>query len=231
MNIEEIPTLAKAINRWLSYQLICGRGALLSEAYLGQPLAEFLIHRHSGEFETEVDHPILNSPGAGRPRQIDYALLRPQVGTIEVAIECKWISERPYDKQRIVNDLLRLECVKVPGIPAKRFLVVAGLKPDFKKYFLDMELNNSGKNKVPFVRSLLSLSRASPTKHIQVAGCHLKFRQFYLQFESSFNAKVPKSFNTTVLSYRSADDISVGVWQVGSSQNRSEFSPKKEWGE
>ena len=101
---------------------------LLSKSYLGQPVAEYLIHRHSGELKTEVDHPVLQTPGHGRPRQIDYALLTRDKTYIEVAIECKWIAETPYSKQRIINDLLRLECIRVERRQVKRFLLIAGLK-------------------------------------------------------------------------------------------------------
>jgi hypothetical protein len=113
MDRSEIPKIAKAVNRWLSYQIFCGRETLLSEAYLGHPVAEYLIHRHSGELETEVNHPILKRAGGGRPRQIDYVLKTRNKADIEAAIECKWIAGTIYDKQRIVNDLLRLECIRV----------------------------------------------------------------------------------------------------------------------
>jgi hypothetical protein len=88
MNAALIPELAKAINRWLAYQLTCGRGALLSEAYLAQPTAEFLLHHHKGEFITEFNHPVLTSPKPGRPRQIDYVLKTVGKKKLE-AIECK----------------------------------------------------------------------------------------------------------------------------------------------
>lgn len=120
MDRSEIASVAQAVNRWLSYQVICGRSPLLSEAYLGHPVAEYFIHKHSGVFEAEVDHPAFANAPRGRPRQIDYVLRTRHSGAIDVAIECKWIAERPYDKQRILNDILRLECVRVTAHVLKR---------------------------------------------------------------------------------------------------------------
>jgi hypothetical protein len=225
LDATEIPELAKAINRWLSYQLLCGREALLSEAYLGQPLAEFFIHRHGGEFRTEVDHPVLNKPGPGRPRQIDYVLHTPHSEIVEVAIECKWISHRPYDKQRIINDILRLECVRVPHRYVRRFFVVAGLGDNFKQNFASLEVVG----RVPFTRGLLSFARRRPSVTVDARNSNEELRPFYKRFKEAFDADVPKSFKTTLIGSRTADEVSVFVWQIGSSKNRTLFSPAKIW--
>ncbi len=228
MNAEEVPSLAIAVNRWLSYQLLCGREALLSEAYLGQPIAEYLIHKHSGEFATEVDHPVLNAPGPGRPRQIDYVLHTKSKGAIESAIECKWVSERPYDKQRIVNDILRLESVRVHGRHVRRYFIVAGLKKDFGPNFKNLNVNAVGK-RTPFTKNFLSFSMSSATVKVRVRGCKPRFQAFYKDFERGFNAQIPISFSTTLLSYRTADEISVYIWQVASVSNRQTLSPAAAW--
>lgn len=231
MNPAEIPNLAKAINRWLSYQLLCGRGALLSEAYLGQPTAEFLIHHHSGVFETEIDHPVLINPGPGRPRQIDYVLLTPNTGVLDTAIECKWIADGPYDKQRIMNDLLRLECIRIPGKYVKRYLIVAGRRENFDKNFKELEVNTGQGGRAQFTRDLLAFSAKKPDKSISVRNCSGRFQQFYKNFAKAFNAEVPATFKTTFLGIRTADEVSVGIWKVGSVKNRSTFQPHQQWGE
>lgn len=228
MNAAEVPKLAIAINRWLSYQLLCGREALLSEAYLGQPIAEYLVHKHSGEFATEIDHPVLNAPNPGRPRQIDYVLHTRDAGLIESAIECKWVANRPYDKQRIVNDMLRLECVRVPGRHVKRYFIVAGLKADFDPNFKNLNVNIGG-SRTAFTKNFLSFSKKSANVKIQVRGCASRFQSFFKEFERSFNAQLPISFSTTLLSYRTADEISVCIWQISSVKNRRIFSPTKIW--
>src|SRR6476646_7680099 len=60
---------------------------------------------------------------------------------IAVAVECKWIKDTPYDKQHIVNDILRLECVRAEGRHVMRFLLVAGRKSEFDKNFRNMMVN------------------------------------------------------------------------------------------
>ena len=209
MEATELTNIVKAVNRWLSYQVLCGREALFSEAYLGQPLAEYLIHRHSGKFEAEVDHPVLNEPKPGRPRQIDYVLRTRDAKVIEVAIECKWISTTPYDKQRIINDILRLECVRVPGRHVKRLLLVAGRKQEFDKNFRKLQVN-IGNSRANFTKSLLPFSLEKPLT-VQPALSESPFREYYERFSVSFNAGVPKSFKTLLVGRRSADDISVSM--------------------
>lgn len=228
MDATEFPNLAKAVNRWLSYQLLCGRGALLSEAYLGHPMAEFLIHRHSGQFETEEDHPVLNSPGPGRPRQIDYVLLTRDAGDLEIAIECKWVSERPYDKQRIVNDILRLECVRIAGRHVKRYFLVAGLRDDFESNFAALNIN-TGRARVAFTKHFLSLSMKHPDRTVEARDGPVHFRKFYDAFASDFNSEVPKALKTSLVGKRTADDITVCVWQISSHPNRAPFVPSEQW--
>jgi hypothetical protein len=228
MNAAAVPNLAIAVNRWLSYQLLCGRGALLSEGYLGHPIAEYLIHKHSGHFATEIDHPDLKSPRPGRPRQIDYALRTRNSGDIESAIECKWVSERPYDKQRIVNDILRLECVRDPRRHVKRYFIVAGLRKHFDANFKDLSVNTGGA-RAPFTKEYLSFSKSSPDTRIEARKCLDRFQSFYREFARDFNAEVPTTFNTKCLSYRTADEISVYIWQISSAKNRQTFSPAAEW--
>ncbi len=228
MDTAQIPNLPKAVNRWLAFQLHCGRQSLLSEAYLGQPVAEFLIHHHSGSFETEFDHPVLQNPGPGRPRQIDYALLTRDAKALELAIECKWISEKPYDKQRILNDLLRLECVRAPGRHVRRFLLIGGLKDHFSDNFRDLEINVGG-SRSWFVRHLLSGSRNVPEKVIDVESSSTRFRDFYKNFAKSFNTEIPKRFSTKCISSARVDDVTVYLWEICSSKNRVTFDPAVLW--
>lgn len=228
MNPKEISNLSKAVNRWLSFQLHCGRESLLSEAYLCQPVAEFLIHHHSGSFETEFDHPVLQTPGPGRPRQIDYALLTRDSRALELAIECKWISEKPYDKQRILNDLLRLECVRTPGRHVKRYLLIGGRKVDFANNFRNLAVNDSG-SRSWFVRHFLSGSLKSPEKLINVEHTPKRFQAFYRNFAKSFNSEVPKRFSTVLISSTRVDDVVVFLWEIRSSKNRRIFDPAVEW--
>ena len=223
MDERELANIAMAVNRWLSYQILCGREALLSEAYLGYPLAEYLINRHTGKFETEENHPVLNNPRPGRPKQIDYVLLTKTKKAIEVAIECKWITTSSYDKQRILNDILRLECVRVDGRHVGRFLLVAGRKDDFDKNFKELQFNIGG-GREKFTKALLSFSSKKPSKSVKPVSA-AKFSDYYRRFAASFNSSVPRSFKTTLVSRKTADNIAVCIWQISSVSNRRVFSP------
>jgi predicted HicB family RNase H-like nuclease len=228
MDVSELPNIAKAVNRWLSYQILCGREALLSESYLGHLVAEYLIHKHSGQFEAEVDHPVLNQPRPGRPKQIDYVLRTRDNHVMEMAIECKWISGTPYDRQRILNDILRLECVRVPDRHVKRFLLVAGSEEDFEKNFRGLKVNVGGK-RAAFTTTFLPFLQKAGDVVISSYDCQERFREFYKSFSSSFNAGVPKSFKTRLVGKRTADEISVCIWQISSVSHRATFSPEVEW--
>jgi hypothetical protein len=228
MNLTEIPKLAQAVNRWLSYQMLCKREALLSEAYLGHPLVEFLANRHSGQLNAESNHPTLKSPGPGRPRQIDYVLFTKTKGAIEVAIECKWISELKYDKQRIVNDVLRLECIRVAERHVNRYFLVAGRRSDFRANFQTLQVN-SGKSRIPFTAKLLSFSLKHPDRAVNIRTCPKPLRKYFGAFAASFKAGLPISIRTKLVGSRTNDDLCVYVWQISSVRNRRLFTPKKAW--
>ena len=130
MKPEKIHGLVEAVHHWLSFQILCGREALLSESYLNQPTGEYLLHAAgSSHLKTEHDHPILNTQGKrGRPRQIDFCLLSRDSQLLTTAIELKWVTQASIDKQRIIDDLLRLECLLAErkGQHIYRYLIVAG---------------------------------------------------------------------------------------------------------
>ena len=132
MTEAQVKNLAKAVGRWLAFQVLCGRDVLLSESYLSQPLAEFLLHHHSGTLATERRHPGLQRGGRGRPRQVDFVLLSRDAEAAEAVIEAKWVTDRPYPKQAVVDDLLRLECFREGGRHVRRYFLVAGKNVTFE---------------------------------------------------------------------------------------------------
>src|SRR5215210_9372508 len=75
------------------------------------------------------------------------------------AIEAKWISNQATSKQRLLDDVLRLECVRnEDGQAMTRFFIVAGRTNHIEKNFLDLKINAS-KKRIPFLTPLLSLER------------------------------------------------------------------------
>lgn len=116
ITINQMSDLAQAIAHWLQYQEIIGKDELFSEAYLSQPIGDFLLHyrdSNKSELKTEYNHPILNlkQKKNGRPSQIDFIIKSSLAMT--VAIEVKWFvySQSNYSNsiKKIIHDLLRLE--------------------------------------------------------------------------------------------------------------------------
>ena len=147
---------------------------------------------------------------------------------LAVAIECKWVSGKPYDKQRIVNDILRLECVRVVGRHVKRYFLVAGLSEDFGKNFSRLTVN-VGKARATFTKHFLSFSVKYPNCTVEARSGPVHFRRYYAAFADDFNATVPKALKTSLVGKRTADGITVCIWQISSSPNRAPFLPLKQW--
>src|SRR5438552_2660537 len=84
--------LANAVRHWLNFQSLCGRATLFSESYLAQPVGEFLKGSQKAQIFPEWTIPDLRNKAPGRPRQVDYALLRPKTDRLVCAIEAKWIN-------------------------------------------------------------------------------------------------------------------------------------------
>ena len=231
MKISRVPDLALTINRWVSFQQMVGRGGLLSEHYLGQPVAEYLLHRHAGLLTPEDDHPILQTGTAGRPRQLDYTLRHRQSKKLNIAFECKWISGKAYDNQRILNDLLRLEILAGSGNSEPTcFFIVAGLVENFNLRFRDLQLNHGG-SRVPFTRTLFT----SPTKPknmrhtVKVQHAHHAMRPFFRQFALDYKSTLPTKFDTKIIARTVEDGIAVSIWQIYSQKRRATFDPKVKW--
>jgi hypothetical protein len=227
MNRNAIRPLVQAVNLWLSFQDLCGRSRLFSEAYLSQPIGEFLLSNYRGKFEPETNHPTLRHTGRGRPNQIDYALFSPEQETMVTAVECKWITSRAYPKQLLVDDILRLECVRVPGRHVTRFFLVAGNASSFNTHFVNLRFNSGGQRH-DFTTQLLSFDEQHPEKSVSAFNGDL-LKDYYLTFEKNYSEQVPKTFLTHLVSCSSIGDVAVYLWEIQSVRNRRLFSPKTKW--
>jgi hypothetical protein len=227
MTDADLRRMAKAVNRWLSFQVLCGRQTLFSESYLCQPLAEFLLHHHNGQLETEFVHPQLNHGRRGRPRQVDFVLLSPQTNAVDTVIESKWIADRQYSKQAIVDDLLRLECFRQEGRHVRRYFLVAGKHAHFNENFATTEMNADGARH-PFARHLLSFDIGARDRDIKILKCEAFRRSYYKDFSRAYSVEIPRGFHTSLLSARHNDRIDVFLWKVESRRNRRTFDPAAE---
>ena len=223
MKPEKFKCLGKAIHHWLSFQQLCGRDQLLSESYLNQPTGEFLLNAAaSSHLQTEYDHPYLNEQGRqGRPRQIDFCLLSRDTQQLTTAIELKWINRTQLNKQRIIDDLLRLECLRgiVKGQRIYRYLVVAGRAKDFKEKLLDLK----GK-RTPLLEGILATSEG---QNVSVIYKNLikSQKDLFDNYAARYNTAIPTRFETKLEFGVSSSEFSVYGWHVQCSSNRKEIGP------
>jgi len=230
METESLKSIVRAVNRWLTYQHLCRRSPLFSEAYLGQPIGEFLLSNYAGRFQPEFNHPTLNAGRPGRPNQLDYALFSPQQDQLVTAIECKWITDRHYPKQLILDDVLRLECVRFVGRHVKRYFLVAGAASHFVEHFRKPEINlGAGQGRVPFAEQLLPFSRSGIKQNVSVVNADSGMRKYYRRFEEAYGVELPKTFTSALIARTISAGIAVYLWQVGSVKNRAVFSPADAW--
>jgi len=217
--------LANAVRHWLNFQALCGREALFGESYLAQPVGEFLMANHRGRIASEWTVPDLRSKAPGRPRQVDYALLSPETGRLVGAIEVKWVRPgAPSPKQRIVDDLLRLERLRDPHEQhAVRYLLVAGDGSAFDDGFLNV-MARSGRRNRKFLRPLLSAS-TKRYKRVDVEQADEPWQGYFHKFATTYGVDIPKAFRTKLITLSKGGSTRVAVWRVASNSNRATFEP------
>lgn len=222
MKPDKIYRLGEALHHWLSFQILCGREALLSESYLNQPTGEYLLHAAgSSHLRTEHIHPILNRQNRkGRPRQIDFCLLSRDSEQLTTAIELKWVTNASLDKQRIIDDLLRLECLlpERKGRHIYRYLIIAGRPTDLRDKFFKRSMN-SGAKRIKFIDGILGTQE---NEIVQVSYSNLgeEQRVLFEKFGERYESPIPKKFSTVVVYANDANDVGVYCWRIQSSENR-----------
>jgi hypothetical protein len=224
--------LAKALRCWLDFQIHCGRAPLLSEAYLTQPLGEFLLAHYSGYLERELDHPQFKTATKGRSRQIDFVLKSKEQKFLDFGIECKWSGSNPPERQGIVDDVMRLECLRRPVGQAgysSRFFLLAGRKAAMQK-FIDGRINGTGLSPHPkFIDGFLPSLVSTKSVAFKVRACDEYYREYYRSFSTAYKTDLPATFKARMVADQTGENIRVLVWKIGSAQNRSSFSPKTDW--
>lgn len=224
--------LAKALRCWLDFQLHCGRAALLSESYLTQPLGEFLLSHYSGYLYREMNHPRFKTDQRGRPKQIDFVLKSRDHQALDFGVECKWTGDSKLSTQGIVDDVMRLECLRRPEGQAgacSRFFILAGRKKTLNN-FLAARINNTGVKPPPkFIGGYLPTTVSGKLTKIPVHACKEFYRKAFKDFAEGYKTDLPRSYQARLVADQSGDDVRVLVWKIASSKNRTEFSPEDEW--
>ena len=196
---------------------------VFSEAYMTQPVAEFISYHHAGKIQPELNHPLFAARNIGRPKQVDFALLTPTTKDVECVIESKWIRDAPYSKQAILDDILRLECFRDPNRHVERYFLVGGLRDHFDTNFFGLRYRYGGTN-LPFISELLGSTPGAATKTVDIFGAPAGIRKFYRYFCAEYGVDVPRGLRTTLIARSRIDRISVYMWKVESLQNRRTFN-------
>lgn len=222
MESYRIEELGSAVLHWLSFQHLCGRSALLSESYLSQPIGEFLLHHHNGTMESEVAHPNLQNPsGKGRPRQIDFCLFSRDKGRMTTAFELKWVLSKGAQNQAIIDDILRLEALRISeGQHVYRYLLVAGMKDDFTSNIKRVQANvGGGQGRVQFFSEFLGFKEGSP-KTVEIEKLSAPQRAACEEFAQYYGVGIPRRFITEKIGGKSIRGFTVYIWRIRSAKSR-----------
>ena len=222
MNIQQVNNLGSAVLHWLCFQNLCGRDTLMSEHYLSQPIGEYLLHHHSGTLDSEVDHPNLNPTGRrGRPRQIDFCLFSRETKRLTAAFELKWVGDGPFDKQRVVDDLLRLEALRNEEAQhVYRYFLVSGKTNDFTKNFQNSEANlGDGGGRINFFSEFLDFN-SNNDKKVAVKSLSEPQHADCIEFSRYYQTTCPDRFITQRVCGINMNDFSVYIWRITSVKNR-----------
>ena len=228
LNDDTARQMGTAVKHWVDYQAICGRQMLLSESSLAQPIGEFLSVEHSGRIDAEWNHPNIPNPQRGRPRQIDFALFSRDTDRPVTAIETKWVGDSPVQRQLLLNDVLRLECVRNDvNQGMTRFFLLAGMKEDLGQRCLELGINVGG-GREKFFSHLLPLD-VGVAQVVPVRGCIEPMRRFFKSFAESYNVDLPTSFRAKPVMDETGEHVRLLVWKISSVRARRTFRVQAAW--
>jgi hypothetical protein len=223
--------VAKAVVPWLEYQDLSGRSTLLGESYLAQPIGEQLRLGHA-KVVAEYNHPVIVSARRGRQRQVDYVLLGAVNNSLIAGLEVKWVDAASLAKQRLVDDLLRLECLRASPTAVQsvsRYFLIAGRRTHVETTFLGSACNTGGGARSPFASALL----ATPTNRhheVDVRGVPSYLRVYFKSFEQSYNVPVPTWLRTSLIADQGTGEFRALMWKIDcGTGRRSTFSAATTW--
>lgn len=127
--------IGTALHSWLNYVSAVERGYVLAENSIIYPVSEFIgTKTNTDEIWLDRAHPDL------KWKRLDLRFFgRIDRKRQEVAMEFKYArqnyTENPDEKQRILNDLLRLKIFSESGTDRKAYFLMCGEQIDFLKSF------------------------------------------------------------------------------------------------
>lgn len=225
----DLRQLCRAIYHWLQYQNLCGRSELFSEAYLSQPIGEFLLSINFEHFQPEYAYPKAYQAGARRQRSMDFAAFKKSSGggqkILNHAFEVKFVSGKRDFTQEIYDDLYRLVWFQPNREPeqCQRWLIAAGIsKKLLSDQFLKKKVQEKpgrGQKQVEAFKGLLSTDLNNHTRTKQVHGAHGAIRKCWVSAAKALaQDRIPDQI-TTRLAARwpirpRTTDLSCMVWEI-----------------
>jgi len=223
MNDKDIYKAAKGIEYWFRFYQIVGKIGLLNEDSIKHPLVEYLIADGDDSLKNiklEDNHPVFTS------REVD--LISKESEKIKYCIEFKLAGKFTMEyreRQRILDDIIRLYYVNKEHENANSYLIVAGKTKDFITEFRSVYNRTPGKKGRPkkktedtpqpelidpfgfFSEKWLSFNMAKPEVIINISkpidatyeGHYNNFKRSY--FKNEHSSKVMPTTVKTVLKY------------------------------
>lgn len=119
--------LSEGVSSWLTYQFSCNRENLFNEKYLSYPIGNILQGLTNYTVKAEVNHPMANKGGKGRPLQIDFVLFnKNSISEWKISIESKWIGRSNVSMDDFYWDLIRLQNLHLRYPEIKTYFLIAG---------------------------------------------------------------------------------------------------------
>ena len=138
------------------------------------------------------------------------------------------MGEQKTDKQRLLDDVLRLEILRNDQQQAMtRFFLVAGKINHYEENFVNLQVNTDGKRQA-FLPSILSLTLNSQEIH-SIKECNSSLRHRFAEFSKGYGVDLPTSYHSTLVIDRKGEHTRVMVWKINSVRNRHTFKPDEAW--
>jgi hypothetical protein len=222
----ETQELCDAVASWLCYKSLTGLKSHLHEAMMGVPIAEYLSTKHGKEIESEVKHPVLDTGGKGRPKQVDFVRRKKRGGDWHAVYECKYQTDTPI---RLISDIGRLltlrqsstsesSMVKSVGNP-KRYFVFAGERDSIDRP-LDRKIN-MGKDGHKSVFEGILLRRVTDLndiKRVNLNSLNDAQTELFRSFAKSNTVLLPSVFLTRLKGIAISAKYSCAVWEISSAK-------------
>jgi len=211
----EAQEISETVASWFHYKSLTGLNGLLKESSMAVPIAEYLASKHGREVESEKAHPLFNSGGQGRPKQIDFVRVKHGDRTWHSAYETKF-KTRNFDL--IIGDLCRLLCLAQAvdvGNPG-RFLIYA-VKLEGDGAILDNKFNPGGHNRISYFENILPRPNTVGKNKdcvFKINELHAKQRSSFRKFAKSHKVELPSSVRVKLSGSFESGGFSCAVWQI-----------------